>query len=115
MRDSCAQLRLELGAYLLGAIEPGQRAVVEHHLVTCPACRAELSDLAGLPSLLRRVPADVVRRLLAQQTVRVAPVPLPALARRMTAVHRRARMIAAAAALATGIAASAARLPRRNA
>jgi anti-sigma factor RsiW len=102
MGDSCAQLRLDLGAYLLGAIEPGQRAVVDHHLVTCPACRAELSDLAGLPSLLRRVPADVVQRLLAQQTVPVAPVPLPALARRMTAVRRRARMIAAAAALATG-------------
>jgi len=42
MRDACLPLRLELGAYLLGAIEPGQRAVVDRHLVTCPACRAEL-------------------------------------------------------------------------
>jgi Putative zinc-finger len=107
MRDACAQLRLELGVYLLGAIEPGQRAVVDHHVVTCPACRAELSDLAGLPSLLRRVPADVIVRLLAQQAVPAVPVPLPALARRMTAVRRRARMIAVAAALATGVAAAA--------
>jgi anti-sigma factor RsiW len=107
MRDACLPLRLELGAYLLGAIEPGQRAVVDHHLVTCPACRAELSDLAGLPSLLRRVPADVVLRLLTQQAVPAVPVPLPALARRMTAVRRRGRMIAAAAALATGAAAAA--------
>jgi hypothetical protein len=105
IRVACAQLRLELGAYLLGAIEPGQRAVVDHHLVTCPACRTELSDLAGLPSLLRRVPADVVLRLLTQQAVPAVPVPLPALARRMTAVRRRGQMIAAAAALATGVAA----------
>jgi anti-sigma factor RsiW len=82
MKDACPHLRLELGAYLLGAIEPGQRAVVDHHLVTCPACRAELSGLAGLPSLLRRVPADVVLRLLTQQAVPAVPVPLPALARR---------------------------------
>jgi Putative zinc-finger len=107
MRDACAQLRLELGVYLLGAIEPGQRAVVDHHVVTCPACRAELSDLAGLPSLLRRVPADTIVRLLAQQAVPAVPVPLPALARRMTAVRRRARMTAVAAALATGVAAAA--------
>jgi anti-sigma factor RsiW len=66
VKDTCPQLRLELGTYLLGAIEPGQRAVVDHHLVTCPGCRAELSALAGLPSLLRRVPADVVLRLLTQ-------------------------------------------------
>jgi predicted anti-sigma-YlaC factor YlaD len=52
----CASIRLELGVYLLGAIEPASRAVVDRHLVACPSCRAELSGLAGLPSLLRRVP-----------------------------------------------------------
>jgi anti-sigma factor RsiW len=45
--DTCAQVRLELGAYLLGAIEPAQRAMVNRHLRACPACRAELSDLAA--------------------------------------------------------------------
>ena len=62
----CAQARRELGVYLLGAIEPAQRALVERHLAGCQACRAELSELAGLPSLLRRVPADAVWRLLAE-------------------------------------------------
>lgn len=81
--------------------------MVDHHLVTCPACRAELSDLAGLPSLLRRVPADVVLRLLTQRAAPAVPVPLPALARRMTAVRRRGRMIAAAAALAAVVAVAA--------
>jgi anti-sigma factor RsiW len=37
----CAQARPELGVYLLGAIEPAQRALVERHLATCAPCRAE--------------------------------------------------------------------------
>ena len=53
----CAQARLELGVYLLGAIEPAQRALLTRHLAACPNCRAELAGLAGLPALLRSVPA----------------------------------------------------------
>jgi hypothetical protein len=75
--DPCAQahVRLELGAYLLGAIEPAQRALVNRHLRTCLACRAELSDLASLPSLLRRVPGDAVGQLLDNDPPRGAPAP----------------------------------------
>jgi hypothetical protein len=53
------------GVYLLGAIEP---AAVPWSTATLrlPNCRAELSGLAGLPSLLRRVSADVTRQLLAE-------------------------------------------------
>lgn len=48
----CAQARISLGAYVLGALEPDGRAVVDAHLATCKACRAERADLEGLPTLL---------------------------------------------------------------
>jgi anti-sigma factor RsiW len=101
----CARTRLELGTYLLGAIEPAQRPIVDRHLAACPACRAELSDLAALPSLLRRVPGDTVRRLLADDTAPAMPgPPLSVLVGRIAASRRRNRILAAAAALITGIA-----------
>lgn len=60
--DDCAQIRLELGAYLVGAISPEDRAKLVRHLASCQRCRDELTDLAGLPGLLRRVPADRATR-----------------------------------------------------
>ena len=103
----CAQARRELGVYLLGAIEPAQRALVERHLAGCQACRAELSDLAGLPSLLRRVPADAVLQLQADDTVQATPPPpLSALLARMAAVRRRRWILTFAAVVITGIAAA---------
>ena len=105
----CAEIRLELGVYLLGAIEPAQRDLVDRHLTACPGCRAELSGLAGLPSLLRRVPADAIRQLQADEAVLVVPEPpLTAVLTRTTAIRRRSRLLAAAAALVTGIAAASA-------
>ena len=100
----CDQVRLELGVYLLGAIEPAQRALVDGHLVTCDSCRAELSGLAGLPSLLRRVPDDVIQRLAADSAVPVMPEPADnALLARVAAARRRSRLLAAAAVVVTGI------------
>ena len=51
----CAEARLSLGVYVLGAIDPAERALVDHHLTTCRDCRDELAGLAGLPALLARV------------------------------------------------------------
>ncbi len=52
--------RLDLGAYLAGALEPEERAALELHLPTCRGCQAELGHLAPLPGLLRRLePADL--------------------------------------------------------
>jgi anti-sigma factor RsiW len=45
----------DLGAYVLGALEPGERRQVEEHLVGCPACAAQLEELEALPALLDRV------------------------------------------------------------
>ncbi len=54
----CPEARLSLGVYVLGAIDPGDRALVDGHLATCRDCRDELAGLAGLPALLARVSAE---------------------------------------------------------
>jgi anti-sigma factor RsiW len=57
---ACRQIRQLLGVYIVGAIDPAERSIVDAHLSSCPTCREELSGLAGLPALLGRVPrADV--------------------------------------------------------
>jgi Putative zinc-finger len=54
----CPEVRLSLGVYVLGAIDPAERALVDGHLATCRDCRDELAGLAGLPALLARVGAE---------------------------------------------------------
>jgi anti-sigma factor RsiW len=51
----CPEARISLGVYVLGAIDPAERAQVDAHLTTCRECRDELAGLAGLPALLSRV------------------------------------------------------------
>jgi hypothetical protein len=63
MNSECTRLRISLGVYVLGAIEPGERALVDAHLSTCPRCRDELAALAGLPALLGRVTEDQIAQL----------------------------------------------------
>ena len=60
---SCREIRHALGVYVLGAIDPVERAQVDEHLATCADCREELAGLAGLPALLRRVPMAEAQRL----------------------------------------------------
>jgi Putative zinc-finger len=59
----CREIRQALGVYVLGAIDPAERAQVDDHLGICPECREELASLAGLPALLRRIPPDEAERL----------------------------------------------------
>jgi len=54
----CAEVRLSLGVYVLGAIDPAERAMVDSHLAGCRDCRDELAGLAGIPALLSRVGAE---------------------------------------------------------
>jgi hypothetical protein len=51
----CPEARISLGVYVLGAIDPAERTLVDAHLSTCQDCRDELAGLAGLPALLGRV------------------------------------------------------------
>jgi hypothetical protein len=59
----CADTRQALGVYVLGAIDPAERALVDAHVIGCSECRAELAGLAGLPALLSRVGADEIGRI----------------------------------------------------
>jgi hypothetical protein len=93
---ACRDFRQALGVYVLGAIDPAERALVDGHLSTCPDCREELAGLAGLPALLRRVPVAEAERL-AHAEFDESPAGEPAgdemlrsLVRR-TARHRRER------------------------
>jgi hypothetical protein len=65
----CTEARLSLGVYVLGAIDPAERALVDAHLMTCEECRDELAGLAGLPALLARVNPDEISRICADDTV----------------------------------------------
>jgi hypothetical protein len=105
--SGCGDVRLALGVYVVGAIDPAERALVDAHLSSCAACREELAGLAGLPALLGRVPARDVERLATADAGALNPAEPPpellgSLLQRV-AVRRRARrwrMITAAAAAA---------------
>jgi hypothetical protein len=59
----CTEARPSLGVYVLGAIDPAERGLVDAHLATCRDCRDELAGLAGLPALLARVNPDEISRI----------------------------------------------------
>jgi anti-sigma factor RsiW len=62
MTPACVETRQALGVYVVGAIDPSERAFVDQHLAGCAECRDELAGLAGLPALLGRVTLDEVER-----------------------------------------------------
>jgi predicted anti-sigma-YlaC factor YlaD len=57
---TCTEATHALGIYLVGALDPRERADVEAHLAQCPACRDELAGLAGLPGLMSRLSTEEV-------------------------------------------------------
>ncbi|BEP12789.1 zf-HC2 domain-containing protein [Acidothermaceae bacterium B102] len=73
-------LRFDLGAYVMGALTPDEREVIDAHLSSCPDCTSEMDELTRLPVLLDllsaeevvamgtgagRPPADLVDRVVA--------------------------------------------------
>jgi anti-sigma factor RsiW len=60
---TCAEARISLGVYVLGAIDPSERGLVDAHLATCRDCRDELAGLASLPALLARVTPEELARI----------------------------------------------------
>lgn len=74
---TCREAEADLGAYVLGALEPGERRRFEEHLARCPECAEELAEFRALPALLDRVdPAELTP---------VAVTPSPELFTRMSA------------------------------
>jgi anti-sigma-K factor RskA len=122
---ACREIRQLLGVYVVGAIDPAERVIVDEHLGECPQCRDELAGLAGLPAMLSRVPAADVERLS------VEPSGLPEMAepsaellnsllrkvtaKRRTRLWRGALAVAASAAIAAGAATAATELARQPA
>jgi anti-sigma factor RsiW len=100
----CGDIRYALGVYVVGAIDPAERSVVDAHLSHCLECREELAGLAGLPALLGRVPlADAERLALGDEELEEAPAELLDALLGQVAARRRARrwrVVAAAAAAA---------------
>ena len=100
-----SRARLDLGAYVLGALPREDARALEAHLAECAACRAELASLEPLPALLDAVPPE--RALaLADDAARppetaTAPAALLARVRR----RRRARRLAWGGGLAAAAAA----------
>jgi predicted anti-sigma-YlaC factor YlaD len=100
---TCHDTTLSLGVYLLGALDPVERAEVEDHLRDCPSCQDELSELEGLPALLSRltiedvtveplaVPEDLFERVAARARAEQAQRDPSRLTR-----HRRLMAVAAA-------------------
>src|SRR5581483_3145650 len=100
----CAEVRISLGVYVLGAIDPAERAMVDAHLATCRDCRDELAGLAGIPALLARVGPEELARIEAEEPSQAEEQPPPELIGTVldlaAARHRRNRWRYAAAAAA---------------
>lgn len=88
---------IDLGCYVLGSLDPAERAQIEEHLGDCEVCRAELVSLAGLPGLLSRVSSQEAAAGLPE----TPPQLLEGLLARAAEQRRtrRYRLMAAAAAL----------------
>jgi anti-sigma-K factor RskA len=50
---------VDVGGYLLGTLDAGEREEFAAHLATCAQCQRELEELRGLPGLLTRTPEPV--------------------------------------------------------
>jgi anti-sigma factor RsiW len=107
--SGCGDIRAALGVYVVGAIDPSDRAVVDSHLSWCAECREELAGLAALPGRLGSVPATDVTMLVPDEPGpagwEVWDTPdatLRSLLERVTARRRHVmwRQVAAAAAVA---------------
>lgn len=100
------------GAYVLGALSPAERSEYERHLAGCEVCATAVAEIAGMPGLLKGVPAEHVLGApgpgpWSGGVPDLPPLPqtlLPALRRQVRAAERRRiGAIAGAAAAAAAV------------
>ena len=94
------ELRLLLGAYVLGGLGPADRERLQMHLRACADCRDELAASAAVPGLLRRVPGTAGPTAFPPASL------LPRLLDEVRQERRRARRRQAVRALAAAAAAA---------
>ena len=88
-------------AYVLGSLSPTERLAYERHLPGCSECRRSVAQLAGLPGLLARVPADVLEDPAPEDPLPETVLPaLVATVRREQQRRRLVLLVGAAAAVA---------------
>lgn len=78
MTGGCDLIRVSLGAYVVDALDSGERAPVAAHLERCEDCRSELAELSEVAGLLRRVPLREVERRVRWRPAAVAVAALAA-------------------------------------
>ena len=71
---SCEHATLD-ASYVLGSLAPAERADFERHLRGCKECARSVQELAGLPGLLARVPAEVLEPVADHEPVPVTLLP----------------------------------------
>ncbi|HWF82817.1 MAG TPA: zf-HC2 domain-containing protein [Streptosporangiaceae bacterium] len=112
----CRNFRELLGVYVVGAIEPNERSMLDAHLSQCYGCREEFASLAVLPAMLHRIPLAEAEQI-AQAGLPVTDHEDPApqvLAELLSEVRARRRtnrlrtVLAAAAAVVVAVSGSAA-------
>jgi anti-sigma factor RsiW len=103
---ACRTFRELLGVYVVGAIEPSERGLLEAHLAQCQDCRDELAGLAVLPALMHRIPVAEAEELAAADHVGQEEDPAPQVLTGLLAEvsgRRRARRRRTALAVAAAI------------
>ncbi|MCW2636638.1 MAG: Anti-sigma-K factor RskA [Blastococcus sp.] len=100
---TCRDGATDLGAYVLGALEPADRLRVEEHVRGCAACAAELAEFRTLPALLDMVgPEDLQAATVTPSGDLFERMSAVAAAERHGARVRRRLLVAAAAVAVLG-------------
>jgi anti-sigma factor RsiW len=84
-----------LGAYVLHALEPDDAEIVQAHVTGCPACREEVSSLAGTASVLARLTLQDIEELYPAEPAEDGAAPARPRRRRLAVAAAAAVLIAA--------------------
>ena len=93
---TCREQAIDLGAYVLGALEPDERRRVEEHVRDCRACATELAELRTIPPLLAKVRLEDLDDAVAPSPDLFDRVTAAAAADRARTDRRRRFLVAAA-------------------